>query len=45
MVNQRTALLSKFKEAKRNKSSTKWQIDFSSATYCLYINGTKANAD
>ena len=45
MVKQRTALLNKFKEAKRNKSSTKWQIDFSSATYCLYINGTKANAD
>ena len=45
MVKQRTALLPKFKEAKRDRSATRWQIDYSSATYCLFINGNKINAD
>ena len=45
MVKQRTDLLPKFKEAKRNKYATKWQIDYSTATYCLYINGNKASAN
>ena len=44
MVKQKAVLYEKFKQARKNKKSTRWSIDYDSANYCLYIDNVKTNA-